>query len=119
MLAAYLDAGAQMVMQGDQQKIDADLRGLRVETQTNVSRRSASRVRFGLAILQNDSQLQADFSTRKWTDVRFICKHLVLCLMHADSRTPSKAFFIQCLPASQVSDLRLMCTQMRYGNLAA
>ena len=55
MLAAYLDAGAQMVMQGDQQKIDADLRGLRVETQTNVSRRSSSRVRFGLANLQNCS----------------------------------------------------------------
>lgn len=40
MLAAYLDAGAKIEMQGDRQKIDADLRGLRIETQTNVSRSS-------------------------------------------------------------------------------
>ncbi len=45
MLAAYLDAGAQIHMQGDRQKIDADLRGLRIETQTNVSRKSAAKVR--------------------------------------------------------------------------
>ena len=40
MLAAYLDAGARIEMQGNRQKIDADLRGLRIETQTNVSRKS-------------------------------------------------------------------------------
>ena len=40
MLAAYLDAGARIEMQGNRQKIDADLRGLRIETQTNVSRSS-------------------------------------------------------------------------------
>ena len=44
MLAAYLDAGARMEMQGDRQKIKADLRGLRIETQTNVSRGADSKV---------------------------------------------------------------------------
>ncbi|KAK9858457.1 hypothetical protein WJX84_002370 [Apatococcus fuscideae] len=43
MLAAYLDAGARMEMQGDRQKIKADLRGLRIETQTNVSRGADSK----------------------------------------------------------------------------
>ncbi|KAK9827173.1 hypothetical protein WJX74_009221 [Apatococcus lobatus] len=42
MLAAYLDAGAKIEMQGDRQKIDADLRGLRIETQTNVTHSSKS-----------------------------------------------------------------------------
>ena len=59
MLAAYLDAGAQIEMQGDRQKIQADLRGLRIETQTNVSRKS-SKVGLQMAYMLHMSEPSAN-----------------------------------------------------------